>query len=67
MALSSDYMTPAQAAIELRVHHATVRKWIATGQLRAYRVGGRIRIRKSDVRRFVVPAVTAPQPESVAV
>ena len=38
------YFTPAELARRIDVSAATVRRWIATGQLHAVRVGGRWRI-----------------------
>lgn len=52
-----DYATVTEAAQLLRVSVPTVWRWIDSGKLRAYRVGGRsIRIRKSDLASVVHPA-----------
>lgn len=52
-------MTPAEVAAALRVHPRTVRKWIAGGKLRGFRVGGRFRVTQDEVRRFVADGVVA--------
>jgi excisionase family DNA binding protein len=44
-----------QAARELDVHEITCRKYIATGQLRAVRVGGRVRVPREALAEFVRP------------
>lgn len=44
-----DYLTPSQLAKILDVSAATVRNWIASGKLKAYRVGERWRVRREDV------------------
>jgi excisionase family DNA binding protein len=46
-------MTPAEVATALRVHPRTVRKWIAGGKLRGFRVGSRFRVTQGEVERFV--------------
>lgn len=48
------YFTPAQVADELQVTVVTVRRWIATGDLRASKAGPRRwTIRRSDLDRFL--------------
>jgi excisionase family DNA binding protein len=42
-------------AIELDVHPATVRRWIASGALPAVRVGGELRVEREDLERFIRP------------
>jgi excisionase family DNA binding protein len=37
----------------LQVHDRTVRRWIADGLLRARRAGGRVRILRSELARFL--------------
>lgn len=46
------FLTIAQVAVDLQVGQRTVRRWIAEGTLPAYRVGGLIRVRTSDLNRF---------------
>jgi excisionase family DNA binding protein len=57
-------MTPAEVALALKVHPRTVRKWIAGGKLRGFRVGGRFRVTQEAVRRFVADGVVAPPPDT---
>jgi excisionase family DNA binding protein len=47
-----------EAAEQLDVHEATIRRHIADGQLRALRLGenGRYRIRRQDLDAFLVPS-----------
>lgn len=53
MVLVPDGMTPAEVATALHVHPRTVRKWIAGGKLRGFRVGSRFRVTPGEVERFV--------------
>jgi excisionase family DNA binding protein len=54
--LGQSYLTVAQAAERLGVHASTIRRWIAAGILRAYRLGPkRIAVKQSDLGRVVVP------------
>jgi len=41
-----------QAAIALKVHPLTIRRYIREGKLKAFRVGGNIRISLNDLRAF---------------
>jgi excisionase family DNA binding protein len=53
------YATVSEAARLLRVSVPTIWRWIDSGRLRAYRVGGRsIRIRTVDLASLVRPART---------
>lgn len=45
--------TVAEAAVEIGVHHLTLRKAIARGEIRAVRVGRRILIPKAELDRFL--------------
>lgn len=57
--LSEDpFLTVAEIAERLRVNPQTVRNWIDRGQLRALRVGRRVRIRQSDFERFLAAGAT---------
>jgi excisionase family DNA binding protein len=50
----TEYLTLKEAAAELRVSVPTVWRWVKSGKLAAYRVGGRaIRLRRGDVERMV--------------
>jgi excisionase family DNA binding protein len=49
-----EYLTPAQVAEELQVTDVTVRRWIASEELRARKAGPRRwMIRRSDLDRFL--------------
>jgi excisionase family DNA binding protein len=49
-----EYLTPAQVADDLQVTVVTVRRWIASGELRASKAGPRRwTIRRSDLDRFL--------------
>lgn len=51
----------------LGVNHRTVRNYIDAGKLKAYRVGGHIRVRSEDVEQFITPYPAKSQsPVSVA-
>lgn len=55
-----ELMTCAVAARRLKVHHRTIRRWIAEGKLPGFVVGTRsIRVRKRDVEAMVhqIPTV----------
>lgn len=53
-------LTIESAADMLAVHPRTIRRYIAAGDLPAYRVGARqIRVRLSDVDGLLVPIPTA--------
>lgn len=41
-----------QAAIILKVHHLTIRRYIKDGQLKAVRIGGNVRIPQSSIDQF---------------
>lgn len=47
-----EFYTINQAAIVLKVHPLTIRRYIKEGRLKAYRVGGNIRISLNDIRSF---------------
>ncbi|OGE28855.1 hypothetical protein A2867_02830 [Candidatus Daviesbacteria bacterium RIFCSPHIGHO2_01_FULL_40_11] len=47
-----EFYTINQAAISLKVHPLTIRRYIREGKLKAYRVGGNIRIAVNDLRNF---------------
>src|SRR5438093_12934656 len=57
----TSYLTIDQAAREVGVHPSTIRRWIDSGLLTAYRVGPkRLRIKSSDVERSVISRRPAP-------
>ena len=47
-----ELLTVKQAAIILKVHHLTVRRYINEGKLKAVRAAGNVRITLSDLRAF---------------
>ena len=47
-----EFYTVHQAAIVLKVHPLTIRRYVKEGKLKAYRVGGNIRIAVNDLRAF---------------
>jgi excisionase family DNA binding protein len=52
----ANFVTVAEAAALLRVNRSTIRRWITSGRLPAYRVGKRfVRIRRDDLDRMIVP------------
>ncbi|MGH2614435.1 MAG: helix-turn-helix domain-containing protein [Thermomicrobiales bacterium] len=52
-----DLLTVKETARELRVSPITVRRYIASGKLRAERVGRGIRVRREAIEDFVTPVV----------
>ncbi|OGE33285.1 hypothetical protein A3C59_03895 [Candidatus Daviesbacteria bacterium RIFCSPHIGHO2_02_FULL_36_13] len=47
-----EFYTINQAAAVLKVHPLTIRRYISDRKLKAYRVGGNIRIALNDLRSF---------------
>lgn len=47
-----EYYSVNQAAIALKVHPLTIRRYIRDGKLKAIRVGGNIRITLNELRAF---------------
>jgi excisionase family DNA binding protein len=47
-----ELLTVKQAAIILKVHHLTVRRYINEGKLKAIRAAGNVRITNADLRTF---------------
>lgn len=59
-----EFYTINQTAIVLKVHPLTIRRYIKEGRLKAYRVGGNIRIALNDLRNFsqsFVPQIRTPK------
>jgi excisionase family DNA binding protein len=48
-----DLLTVAEASAALRVHRNTIDKLVASGQLRAAKVGGQWRIRREAIREYL--------------
>lgn len=48
-------LTLNEVAITMKVSESTVRRWIRSGSLSAYKVGqrGQLRIRENDLERFL--------------
>lgn len=47
-----EFYTVKQAAIVLKIHQITIRRYIREGRLKAYRAGGNIRIALADLMAF---------------
>lgn len=47
-----EFYTVNQAAVVLKVHPLTIRRYIKEGKLKAFRAGGSIRITLSDLKAF---------------
>lgn len=47
-----EFYTVNQAAISLKVHPLTIRRYIKEGKLKAVRVGGNVRISLNNLRAF---------------
>lgn len=47
-----EFYTVNQAAIVLKVHPITIRRYIKEGKVKAYRAGGNIRIALPDLKSF---------------
>jgi excisionase family DNA binding protein len=50
---ASRLVTVDELAALLRLHHRTIRKLIASGELRVVRIGRAVRIREDEVERFL--------------
>jgi excisionase family DNA binding protein len=50
-------MTTNQAAKLLRVHLATVYRWVLSGKLPAWKRGGRLVVRRADLDGLLTPVV----------
>jgi excisionase family DNA binding protein len=47
------FFTVAKVADRLQVSTRTVRRWIASGELKAHKLGGVVRISDEDLRAFL--------------
>ncbi len=59
-----EFYTVNQTAIALKVHPLTIRRYLKEGKLKAFRVGGNIRIAVQDLRAFTqsfVPKTRSPK------
>jgi len=57
--MKKKYLTVGQVAEQLDVHPNTVRRWLESGKLQAYRMGGRILVLRQDVDEFIQPKETS--------
>jgi excisionase family DNA binding protein len=56
-----EYCTVREAAEKLRISTPTVRRWIRSGRLKAYRIGDRnIRVRLRDLQQVVRRSAMSP-------
>lgn len=62
-----EFYTINQTAIILKIHPLTVRRYIKEGKLKAYRVGGNIRIRVGDLKAFIENFTPHPKPSSATI
>lgn len=51
--LDGELLTLQEAADRLRVHYMTAYRWVRRGELPAFKAGGRLRVRGSDLTRFL--------------
>ena len=58
-----EFYTVNQAALTLKVHPLTIRRYIKVGKLKAFRVGGNIRILENDLKAFIQNFI--PQPTHI--
>ena len=50
--MSNHLRTPREVAAFYRVSLSAIHKWVATGQLKAVRVGNRLRFTQAELERF---------------
>ena len=55
-----EWLTLQEIADELKLHIETVREWVRTKRLTAYRVGRDYRVKRSDLDRFLEERRTKP-------
>jgi excisionase family DNA binding protein len=55
-----EWLTLAQIADELQLHIETVREWVRTKRLIAYRVGRDYRVKRTDLDKFLEERRTRP-------
>ena len=61
-----EFLTVADVAATLKLNQQTVRNWIDQGSLPAFRVGRRVRIRRSDFQRILDESYSGSSPVSTA-
>ncbi|GHO56636.1 helix-turn-helix domain-containing protein [Ktedonobacter robiniae] len=57
--MADELLTIDQVASELQLHPDTIRRYIREKRLRATRVGGRLRVRRSELDRFLSEGETS--------
>jgi len=55
-----EWLTLQQIADELQLHIETVREWVRTKRLTAYRVGRDYRVKRADLDKFLEERRTKP-------
>lgn len=50
---SEDLLTLQEAADELKVHYMTAYRWVRRGELPAFKAGGRLRVRRAELRAYI--------------
>jgi len=55
-----EWLTLQQIADELQLHIETVREWVRTKRLTAYRVGRDYRVKRTDLDKFLEERRTKP-------
>ena len=59
-----EWLTLQQIADELQLHIETVREWVRTKRLTAYRVGRDYRVKRDDLNKFLAERRTKPDDQS---
>lgn len=50
---AEDLLTLQEAADELKVHYMTAYRWVRRGELPAFKAGGRLRVRRSELEAYI--------------
>jgi excisionase family DNA binding protein len=58
--LPEEWLTLQQIADELQLHIETVRDWVRTKRLAAYKVGRDYRVKRADLNKFLEERRTKP-------
>jgi len=59
-----EWLTLQQIADELQLHIETVREWVRTKRLAAYKVGRDYRVKRTDLDKFLEERRTKPDNEA---
>ena len=62
--MPDEWLTLAQIAEELKLHIETVREWVRTKRLTAYRVGRDYRVKRADLDKFLEERRTKPDDQT---